>query len=70
MYCKIGKTIIRIISYFASEINKLENKMKTAKGDTTELSNALAELRSKESLNNAELHKLNATIARTETQND
>ena len=42
--------------------------MKTAKGDTTELSNALAELRSKESLNNAELHKLNATIARTETQ--
>ena len=28
----------------------------------------LAELRSKESLNNAELHKLNATIARTETQ--
>ncbi|NEF22923.1 phage tail tape measure protein [Staphylococcus aureus] len=53
---------------FASEINKLENKMKTAKGDTTELSNALAELRSKESLNNAELHKLNATIARTETQ--
>ena len=44
--------------------------MKTAKGDTTELSNALAELRSKESLNNAELHKLNATIAVNRNTND
>lgn len=53
---------------YASEIGKLEHQLKNAKGDTSQLSSALAELRSKESLNNAELSKLNATIARTETQ--
>ena len=53
---------------YASEINKLENQLKGAKGNTSQLSSALAELRSKESLNNAELSRLNATIAKTETQ--
>lgn len=53
---------------YASEINKLESQLKGAKGNTSQLSNALAELRSKESLNNAELSRLNATIAKTETQ--
>ncbi|MEK4887978.1 MULTISPECIES: phage tail tape measure protein [unclassified Staphylococcus] len=53
---------------YASEINKLENHLKGAKGNTSQLSSALAELRSKESLNNAELSRLNATIAKTETQ--